>query len=871
MYSLPIIINNRREVISELLENNADTNGRAFVVECTQNTYFNIFTIDVHTIIKTFIEGTSDLVFKNMQASCSYEAIRKKFIIQLTPGAVPNMPPPAEVVAKKIAFYEDLDDMEFIEEPNPTATHKPSDVITNRQEFLDASQDIKFLFQQVNDALQLKLKCESNLGNTNTFDIDYIYVCLELLVNGKKYSATHQLHLSHPSEFIGMAIDFGSEASQLVVTRFEPSSGVQMEQPTNENLFQNIKKFHEFKGWIVPGTQAYYQEEKNTNFYKSIFFLKGNLGSNYENFVTERYIIDQQENLKMMVDKDSSGFLSDNNYKQLPNLKITHKQDNILSSIHLSYDDNGYSIDVNLNQITQKVSNTILKTMIESFLKKELIQNKVGNRKIRLIVLVPNIYDSDSVHIVQTSVSNILADLAKLPDYKDRLVAWEVMAVSESDSAFIGYMSKHNVQVQANKEYIIIDAGKGTTDFSILRTGANNIFNIKPIYRNGFAGAGNLITNAIFETLLHFIQEQSGAKPGVQKFIRERIINVLASDLAMRNNLFNELERLKFNFTDNAVIKTQWQQSKSGEIDFSKIVESGADLKTIVDILSNIDRVADFYGYINDVCEMITEKVTLQLDMVKTNMSNFDIAGVVLTGRGFLFAPLAIKMQVKLSERLGITTACMEVLKGNELKDVCIKGVFNKTIRINSELIGYPIQRVKATNIRVPEAQPTEVKATKWYKKLLGSIDDYASYKQKIVVNNKLDYKSLQNSEIIIGANSYTVDDPDMFQNMNTGLYNCTIDYTRNGYRVRRHHNGIVDQIASLHVTIKIDNPDLHMIVPSLFPNYVDDAYLESLKIDPSILLASIPTAMVSNDLLFGAVDNITSPSSLNKRDDLLF
>jgi hypothetical protein len=871
MYTLPIIINNRREVICELLEKNNNTAAKSFVVEFTQSTFFNLFSIDGNSVLKTFIENTTDIEFKNLLPSCNWDVENKKFIITLNNNDTPTHIASAPPVNNKTAFYDDLDD-DFETDTNEINNTTQQSVITGTKEFNNCSKDVRFIFHLLNNTLQLKAKCASGFSATN-LDIENIILELILHNAGKTFSSAFNINIAHPNEFIGMAIDFGSEASQLVVTKFEPQSGIQLEQPSNENLFQNIKSFHLFNKWIEPISAEYYQEEKNTNFYKSVFFLKSQLQGNYSNFNAERYVLNQNENLKMLVDKSSSEYLASNNYKQLPNLKITHKQDNILSSIHFGYEDSGYLIDVKLNQISQKVSNTILKTMIESYLKKDLIQNKTGLRKVRLMVLVPNIYDSDSVRLVHTNVENIFADLALQAEFANRLKAWEVMAISESDSAFIGYMSKQNVQIQTNKDYVIIDAGKGTTDFSIIRTGANNIFNVKPIYRNGFAGAGNLITNAIFETVLHFIQEQNTGKPGIQKFIREKIIQVLATDLAMRNTFFNELERLKFNFSQNMQCKQQWQLAKSGEIDFSKILEAGADLKTVIDILSNIDKVADFYGYVNDVCEMITEKVVLQLEMVKTNLKNFEGAGVVLTGRGFLFGPLAAKMQIKLSERLGISAANMEMLKGNELKDVCIKGVFNRSIRINSELIGYPIQRIKTITNNTPTPKVNNSKE-KWWTKLFGSVDGFAAYKHQVIINSTLDYKNLQNSEIIIGSNSYTIDDPDIFENANANAYTTSIDYTSNGYKVRRQTNGIVDQIASLQPIIRIDNPDLQMIVPSLFPNYIDDKYLDSLKVDITSSIPEIiftPEPMVDKSLLFGDKPTTTSNGNITKRDDLLF
>src|SRR5690606_34189157 len=143
------------------------------------------------------------------------------------------------------------------------------------------------------------------------------------------------------------------------------------------------------------------------------------------------------------------------------------------------------------------------RVIVESFLKKEFIKYGQVQRMIRFVLLVPNIYDHQDIRNTQLLLDLIFEDFAT-KEYKGKILAWEVLTISESDASFLGYINKSDVYIQKDSDYIIIDAGKGTTDFSIIRTGKDNIFNIKPSYRNGFAGAGNMITFAIFETVIHY-------------------------------------------------------------------------------------------------------------------------------------------------------------------------------------------------------------------------------------------------------------------------------------------------------------------------------------------------------------------------------
>jgi hypothetical protein len=875
VFTLPITINNRREWMAELQDTRKQKESMQFLVEMTKTAEINLLSIDSSAVLSCFLVKGFDVSFTEIETRGYFDDVAKSITVQFFTRNknVENSQTQAKSKeVEKPSFYADLNDDLGKEES------KKDELVTSLNvPFLEVksntmSNDIQFSLVHHTHGIYCKAKLNQAVTSA-LFDMDCLYVKLIFEFEGLTYEQAITLTLCHPNEFLGMALDFGSEASQMVVSRYANNASL-LSHPTNEDLFQKIKDFHLNKGWIEPSNLPYYQEEKNTPFYKSIFFLKYHLGSTYLHFAAENYVLEQQECLKMLVDRSSSKRLTDELYKQLPNLKIIHRQDNILSSIKFQYydQDENYLIDIKLNQITQKVNNTILKTMIESFLKKELIQYKMSNRCVRLTLLVPNIYDSEYVRETQIHLNQIFADIAKQEGFQHRLKAWEISAISESDAAFLGYMSKSNVQIVPNHDYVIIDAGKGTTDFSVIKTGQLNVFDVKPMYRNGFAGAGNLITNAIFETLLHFIRESNRTSNGVLQFIQTEILNSLENDLAVRNDFFAELERLKFNFTQNKNVKSTWLKASSGSITFDKLITPDVSIFTIIDLLKQIDEVADFYGYIHNVCDVISEKVMIQLSMVQSSATNIKLFGAVLTGRGFLFKPLATMMINKLVEKLTMNISNIVVLEGNELKDVCIKGVFNKSIRLNAELVGYPIQRIKIKHSEIPILKSVDQKVNVWWKKVFGSMDDFAKYKYEFVEKNQLSEAHLQQSEIIIGANRYSINEPDFFAYENHQAMKISIDYTSDGYKVRRLLGKQIEQIVSLEPIFYPDNPDLHLIVPSLFPNYIDKQYLASLGTniafyeEKKLLDAEnfIKDGTPMNDLLFGQ-------NRLAERDDLLF
>jgi hypothetical protein len=394
-------------------------------------------------------------------------------------------------------------------------------------------------------------------------------------------------------------------------------------------------------------------------------------------------------------------------------------------------------------------------------------------------------------------------------------------------------MSKPDVNILPDKQYVIIDAGKGTTDFSVVKTGHDDIFKILPVYRNGFAGAGNLITNALFETLIHFIRIQNQDDPEVQQAIRTKIVEPLKNDLAVRNEFFNELERLKKKFTDNKSVISQWEQAASGSIKLKDIHGSGVDINTIIDIMKRIEQVADFYQYVEIALETITEKVVSSLEILKNAMPDIHYEGVIFTGRGFLFQPLYKKLEEKILTRLQVNKAGIFLLKNNELKDVCIKGVFNRSMQVNSEVIGYPIQKIRKQRdpaVQSPGAAlKTKTSVYERVRKLLGSIEgEETTY--VFSQSTPLKVNQLKNSTFQIGAKSYSIPNDDHFYGSLRPESEIKIEYTSGGYVLRHLLHGKVIRVNGLQNTFELADIDKNMIIPSLFPNYINTDYLESMN-----------------------------------------
>lgn len=862
-YTLPVVINDRREIVLELTEQQAIQKHRSFIVEAPALTNFNLLSVLRHSVVNTFVEGTKDLPVKDLEVNCSYNNGLVTLSLEEKKIADIELLEPTEPIAPKAKLsYEDIED--FV--PKAKQAKQPEDLPVAEQEInlgnINESVGLDFGFKQ--NAILVKGR-QIKAITQELFDNNKVTVKIALNIGGTVYANTIDLYLSHPTQFLGIALDFGSESSQMAVKRYTNDYDLQEKKPEVENLFRNIVSYHKNQGWVSQHEVVdFYQEEKNTNFYKSLFFLKEQLTGQYEDIDRAVFIKNIADNLKMLVNtKDGYNTLTAQKFHQLPNLKIIHKHEDLLSGVTFEMEKDGYPVPVKLSEVKQKVYNTILRVMITSFLKKEFIRYNNATRFVRMMLLVPNIYDTNDINYIQFQLNHIFEELAS-GEYKDKILAWEVLTISESDASFIGFINKNNVAVQRDKDYIIIDSGKGTTDFSIIHTGKEQLFDLKPIYRNGFSGAGNMITYAVFETVLHYIRQTSRIEQSSTKYIKDRIIKILNSDdLERKNNFYNELERLKFNYKGNNVVaqvRSTWDFAKSGDIGFKDLIEFGDGITTLISILSGLENIADFYGYIDDTCNFIAATTVHYLKLIKENKKDFDCAGVILTGRSFMFKPLVEKLQQKIIAELNISPEKINLLNSTELKEICIKGVFNNSIRLNAEMTGYPIQLIyEEEKIKDKPVRKISIDRKSIFARIFNDLNNFEIAEKVLAFDRSLKFEQLQNSQFLIGSKTYRVSGNHLFEKSAGKTYEADVAFTHKGYFIRRKHNGVIDSIAALKAIEDTEHSDMSLIVPSLFPNYIDDKYLQSLERDDIVQLTP------------GVVNNNTPSNGQQNNNPLYF
>jgi hypothetical protein len=132
-----------------------------------------------------------------------------------------------------------------------------------------------------------------------------------------------------------------------------------------------------------------------------------------------------------------------------------------------------------------------------------------------------------------------------------------------------------------------------------------------------------------------------------------------------------------------------------------------------------------------------------------------------------------------------------------------------------------------------------------------------------------LQLEGLQTSEFIIGATAYNLGNKSIADNVKAAS-KATINFTSTGFKVRRMLQGKVEKIIPLSVIHDYDEVELKLIVPSLFPNYINTNYLRCLNDDVKGLpVTAKQTNTTFNPLLFDI--NTPPPPPPPTTNDLLF
>ncbi len=517
------------------------------------------------------------------------------------------------------------------------------------------------------DAYSINFSLYSPIPST-TIEPGMLDVVIVFHASDMRYAASLRFYYASGDSIKEAGLDFGSEACQI------------MEGPTDAAPADHFDLYGVMKnsfggesntaGLIDDKIEQY--DPGFQRLYRSVFYMSKGVSS------------DDQEKTKFRFISGFTDATSLNSHLQswqlIPNLKLIA---------------NNASMQNTFPRVQQ---NFVYKRLLESVIK-SFVKSLRHRNYLRFTLLVPNIYNVKQVNELQRTVRQLL-----ISDFK----GVEVGVVSESDAAFLGALGR--LHVQPNHYYIIVDCGKGTTDFSVVEVDIQT--QCKTTYRNGFAGAGNLITFSFLESLLHFLKDFPAATDEAKLVFEKLVLEGLHDDTSsyLRKQLFDFCERSKIRY-DHTLSAEEATLEWISKFEYDQIFDQTISNYTVIDsfikALSTSELpVVDWGGHIENAYQYIALTVSNQLSFIYTMLAKKKVqfGGIVLSGRGFAFKPLAESMKnhlLQMEAKVGflgrnnskITKGRFNQEDGQNLKLVAIRGIFNRSVILHSDIISTPVEQ----------------------------------------------------------------------------------------------------------------------------------------------------------------------------------
>lgn len=491
--------------------------------------------------------------------------------------------------------------------------------------------------------------------NDNVPKLDFLLRISYNAEDGKNYSSKLQFYFCQQTKLCQMAYDFGSESSQL---KYKIASYPER----SLNIFDCIK----------PTSNS----ENNNTF---VQFPKGDTTLN-ESLYISKFLANNDASNVLFTYTQQAKFISNGSYL-LPNLKISQIEPNAVRKI--TYKGSEIDYPPTRRLLYKHIQAQLIKPIVENLL------TKIPASPIyfRFSLLVPNVYEQNEVFFAINAIREIFAEL-KVENSK--IGGFEIQTISESDAAFNGLPQAYKLPGQ---NYFIIDSGKGTTDFSIVKVNETNAFKFESIFRGGFAGAGQVITYAILETIFFSLLHKGGRSYAqTHQKVLETFKEFLELGQDVIAGLLEYVEQIKRN-TNFIKNKTQFDNEiKSlGSLSSSEKITLNEYTAVLKKFSENNLSLEDYYGFTNFYMDSMCDEIIKQLDEIPKEVKN-KVDKIFLMGRAFNYEPLRKKIESKLINENVFRNASIKAdISPNARKTMCLDGVYNGGLPNFSDIVGFPI------------------------------------------------------------------------------------------------------------------------------------------------------------------------------------
>ena len=498
---------------------------------------------------------------------------------------------------------------------------------------------------------------------------DILVISIQLYETVKQLHYDFSVNVAPKENIFDIVIDFGSEASQVWIHRRYNDRGNMME------LFQNIKERSDLEN--VADSEIYQFDPSSKGLYRSLFFLKSNITASGLHQSDMTFI-----NRKGKI----TDILAQN--VALPNMKLMDHSNVPLPTFRI----NGFT--VNINEKIKEIRAEILKFFFNTALRRIDCTYSVPVA-CKITFLVPNTYTQATLSSVHSQLILDLQQLKQQEPFNNIKGDIEVSTFSESDASFFGWYSAGDFQKSDDqKNILIVDVGKGTTDFSVLRiTSKNGQVTVERCARSGFVGAGNVMTFALLASVIRQIANEIGETNTAQ--IYDTIHDIAYhTDRALKRTLYEALEQIKC----APHISGRPTLAKCiSEVDYTNLTAlSQLNIERLTDILTNASAKKCFLQDDDPVVIRYAKQITdmLMRELRYVYDDNVPIDKLLLSGRGAMSQPLANAITAafrKIDSKVEIVR-----LPPADTKAGCLKGPLNRSLyldHMNMSIVGWPQQK----------------------------------------------------------------------------------------------------------------------------------------------------------------------------------
>lgn len=491
------------------------------------------------------------------------------------------------------------------------------------------------------------------------------------------------------------AIDFGSDSTQIGIINAKEEQG-----EGNVDRLSIIEKLRPYYN-EYDNTDRFWQSqvggkgENDDTLYRSNFFVNANALKGFD--YAERPNKHDKDSLlyllvPFLVDAHGNSYLMPNlkliemlgqkiggNEGKKPKVNFGDPKNNPLKSRGRNLVDPGF-----IKAIRRLILSKFLRCIFDN-----ANWETTEDKYLYITLLAPNVYGQRMISQITEDLYKDFNEIVKDDEYES-IKGIEVDTISESDASLIGMSFKvaDDTSLVRKKEgghYLIIDSGKGTTDYSVMKQDGQE-HQYKSIFRSGLPGAGQYLTYGFIELIQYHL---SGSHD--EGWLKEEIRSYESTFVL---NTMDKLEKAK-------KIHSMYPGNTPADI---SVLETAKNLRDIISFLD--EEVIGPNKPIPDPAYIIKERTGRLVEKIVHDISNANIDTfdqVLLAGRAFLFEPFteALKEALIQSERFNVDPESI-IFYPDDSKRCCIYGALKghyASLNTNSGLVSTPVplgENVKA-------------------------------------------------------------------------------------------------------------------------------------------------------------------------------